>query len=278
MGDALLGLKIGHNIYTKYGKGIDFYSKYNFEKYLTYPFVDKTYTDTENVFSQIKKHYDIIIDLDLSYENLTNDESFYSYYESLFEVSVLDKLTNSMLQKIENNENAVCLVNEGSGWGGKEYSLDIGEMLAYTLKEKGFKVLEPGINRISHYADETNPEKNFDKLFEMALKSKFYVGTDSGVAHICNLAGLPCFVIGGAADPNKTLYNENLIYAVLRSDLLCIGCRHKFKGFKTLHDGASTFVASCYNTKIHECMNFNVEEIQEELERFLIKYDLVNEE
>jgi hypothetical protein len=90
------------------------------------------------------------------------------------------------------------------------------------------------------------------------------------------MMGKPCFIIGGSADPMKTQYNLSLVYPVGRTDLLCFGCRHHFKGFRTMENGVNTFVTSCHNEKQYECMKaLDIDLIIEELENFLIKYDLI---
>lgn len=284
MGDALLTMPIISLIKTNFPHiEIDFYSMYDFRPHLKYPSYISNFhqLDGTGIFNHVDGDYDLVLDFDLSYENQTNGERFYDYYMSLFDDKTFDKdledkliLNNNTL--MEEGDKGCTIVAEGSGWGGKEPNIDIMERLAYEMKKKGFKVFEPGINRITHYVDETNPEQNVSKMFQMVANSDCYIGTDSGISHIANMMGKPCFIIGGSADPMKTQYNLSLVYPVGRTDLLCYGCRHFTKGFRTLESGVNTFVSSCHNDKQYECMKtLDSDIIIEELNNFLIKYDLI---
>lgn len=282
MGDALLTLPI-----VKMIKELNpdiylyFYSAYDFRPYMINgnSLIDEyVKIDSNKLFADITEPYDIILDFDLCYENQTNGGRFFDYYMSFFEDGTFDNITSEpiLLSTVPPTDKKSCiLVGEGSGWGGKEPNMDVIETIAYTLKQKGYYVQESGINRISNYADETNPEKSFNKLFDMVSRAKFYIGTDSGVSHIANLMGKPSFVIGGSADPTKTQYNPNLVYPFGKTDLLCYGCRHHFKGFRTLQDGTNTFIPICHNVKQYQCMKeLDINLLIEDLDNFLIKFDL----
>lgn len=282
MGDALLALPIINMLKTNYPHlEIDFYSMYDFRPYLkNKDMISNFYKlDGTGIFNHVDDNsYDIIVDLDLAYENQTNGGRFVDYYLSLFGENVFtDRPIEHILELEAKDLGKVCvIVAEGSGWGGKEPNIDIFERIAYEMKQKGFIVSEPGINRITHFADKTNPEQDPYQMFLRVAESDCYIGTDSGISHIANMMGKPCFIIGGSADPMKTQYNLSLVYPVGRTDLLCFGCRHHFKGFRTMENGINTFVAPCHNEKQYECMKaLDIDLIIEELENFLIKYDLI---
>lgn len=281
MGDALLTLPfIQHIKNINPNIKIDFYSKYDFRPYMKNPkLIDEYYKLEDNsIFKDIESvEYDIILDFDLCYENQNNGRAFKDYYSSFFEDGIITDETMIVLEST-GKHNTVILVGEGSGWQGKEPDMDIIEALARTItndNDNKYVLVEPGFNRISHYANITNPENSFDKLFELCGSSTFYVGTDSGVAHIMNLMGKPCFVIGGMVNPMLTLYNAELTTIVGKTELLCFGCCHNMKGFKTTSNGNSTFVRECLNPNQYQCMKqLSVSDVLEEFDKFLYKNDL----
>lgn len=285
MGDALLTMPIISLIKNNFPHiEIDFYSMYDFRPYL----VDKTIIsnfhqlDGTGIFNHVDGDYDLVLDFDLAYENQTDGGRFYDYYMNLFDEKTFNMdleykpILNNLDDVVKDNPKACVIVAEGSGWGGKEPNIDIMERLAYEMKKKGFNVSEPGINRITHYVDMTNPDQDPYQLFLRVAEADCYIGTDSGISHIANMMGKPCFIIGGSADPMKTQYNLSLVYPVGRTDLLCYGCRHFSKGFRALENGVNTFVSSCHNSKQYECMKtLDSDMVIEELDNFLIKYDLM---
>lgn len=265
---------------------IDFYSSYDFTKYLNKDWVDNFHKiDGTHIFKSINSYtnnYDIILDYDLCYENQTSGGRFFDYYLSYFEPDLLENyqfdMDNPYLKYDAETDFESCnkctIVSEGSGWKGKEPNIDVFERIAHELKKKNYKIIEPGINRITNYADIKNEMQDFDFLFASAHASDFYIGTDSGISHIFNLFNKPSFIIGGSADPNRTQFNTNKLFVHGKTELLCYGCRHKFKGYKTLHDGSNTFVPYCYNPNQYECMvKLDSDLIIEDLENFLIKYN-----
>ena len=281
MGDALLTLPIIREI-KKINPNVKivFHSLYDFSKYL----IDKSMIDyfvkldSRGIFADLDTTSDIVLDFDLAYENQTFGGRFFDYYLNFFSLDTFAEIdTNPILTyDIDQVQEKICsIVGEGSGWASKEPNIDLIERIAYTMKEKGYKVYEPGINRITNYADETNPNNDLDKVFKMVKLSSCYIGTDSGVSHIANLMGKPSFIIGGSADPNKTQFNVNIIYPFGRTDLLCYGCRHFSKGFRTLENGTNTFVSGCHNVNQFQCMkDLDVNMAIEDLDNFLIKFDL----
>ena len=281
MGDALLALVFAYKIYKQYGKKVNFYSMYNFEKYTIENFIDKYYyIDGSSIYKDINNGEDIFIDFDLAYENLLDNSkpSFYDCYKQLFEDDTLDfdNRNDKILKTSDNDENIVVCNFEGSGWGGKEINMGLADSITKYLSDKKYIVAELGRNNISHYAQITNPEENLDLLFETIGKSKYYFGLDSGILHIANLMGKKCFSICGSADSMKTQFNLDNLYTVGNRSLLCFGCRNSHKGARTLSDGTNTFVTPCYNEKQqYQCMNdLKLEDILTDLENFLIKYDL----
>jgi hypothetical protein len=277
MGDALLALVFGYKIYKIYNKKINFYSQYNFSKYLKEDFIENYYPiDNSHIFREVENGEDIFIDFDLAYENQCDGESFYYYYSQLFEDDALDfDNRNDVILKSTNlGGNMAVLNGEGSGWGGKEISMGLLDDIGRTLKEKGFLVAEVGRNRISHYADITNPEESLDVLFDTIGKSKFYIGVDSGQLHIANLMGKPCYAFGGAISPMKSQYNTDIVWEIGNTQLLCYSCRSYFKGTRATSDGNITFVPACTNEKQYECMQFNSGDVLNSVNDFLIKYEL----
>jgi len=279
MGDALLALVFGYKIYKIYNKKINFYSQYDFRKYLKEDFIENYYPiDNSYLFRDIEHGEDIFVDFDLAYENQCEGESFYYYYSQLFEEDALDLDNRSdvILKSTNLDENIVILNGEGSGWGGKEISMGLLDDIGRTLKDKGFRVAEVGRNRISHYADITNPNEDLDILFDTIGKSKCYIGVDSGQLHIANLMGKPCCAFGGAISPMKSQYNIDLVWEIGNTQLLCYSCRSYFKGNRATTDGNMTFVPLCTNEKQYECMEFNVQDVLNSINDFLIKYELEN--
>jgi len=278
MGDAALALTIGYKIWKKYGKKINWYSKYDFRPYLIEDFIENYYqVDESCIFDECFNNEDLVIDLDLAYENQLDGNSFYDCYSNLFDPDALDfNSRNDVIFKYHNLAYAVDVVlcAEGSGWKGKEGDIDVFEKIArYLSEEKKMKISEPGYNRFTHYSTVRNPEKSLDVVFQHLSTCKFYVGCDNGMLHLANLLGKPSFLINGATDSLKTVYNLDLIYTYGKRDLLCFGCRNNFKGSRNIGERL-TFVTYCYNQKQYECVQGLEENVIDELERFLLQFDL----
>ena len=280
LGDSLLASVFAFKIFKQYNKKVNFYSMYNFQKHLEIDFIDKFYyVDGSSIYKDINNGEDIFIDFDLAYEHLLDNSkpSFYDCYKQLFEDDALDfdNRNDKILKTYDNDENIVVCNWEGSGWSSKEVNIGLADSVSKYLKDKNYTVAEMGRNNISHYAQITNPEENLDLLFETIGKAKYYVGMDSGQLHIANLMGKKCFSICGSAESMKTQFNLDNLYVVGNRSLLCFGCRNSYKGSRTLSDGSNTFVTPCYNEKQYQCMTeLKLEDIVNDLENFLIKYDL----
>lgn len=263
LGDSLLALPIVEAIHRQYGKDVDFYSQYNIKPYLSYDFIkNNVIIDGNYIFKDITDDYDLVIDLDLAYENTQDNDSFFANYLKMFDKALDIDYRKPYLKASDDIDDAkyAIVVGEGSGWKSKEPSMDIIEYMAYSLKKMGYTIIEPGINRITNYADITNPKdianpkSDFDMMFKLVAKASLYVGTDSGVAHIANLMGKKCFVIGGSVNPSLTLFNQALVSVFGYEELPCYGCRHRFRGYRALSNGQNTFVPNCYNKHQFECM------------------------
>lgn len=123
-----------------------------------------------------------------------------------------------------------------------------------TLKEKD--LIESFANKFSNSQILIN--KDFNYLYQFFIQnSNFYLGLDTGIMHLANLAKLPIFAIFSARDVPGSWYPYGVEFKIIRQQVECEGCLN---------------VNKCpYDMK---CMNIEVQEIIYELTSFLkkIKY------
>lgn len=278
MGDAILALAFAYKIYKQYNKKVNFYSSYDFRKYLIEDFINYYYIDGSNIYKDNTNGEDVFLDFDLAYEHLSDSSkpSFYDCYKQLFEDDTLDfeKRDEIIFKTPSTTDNLVVCNWEGSGWLGKEIDMGLADSISKYMIDKNYTVAELGRNRLSHYAQKTNPEESLDVLFDTIASSKFYIGCDSGQAHIAIMSGKPSFIFGGAISPMKSMYNTALVYEMGNTQLLCYSCRSAFNGTRTSSDGNSqTFVPQCFSEQQYQCMKFEKDNVIENIDNFLLKYE-----
>lgn len=222
-----------------------------------------------------KNQYDFKFDFDLSYESRQNINYIDAYFKTAnFKEEVYEDNGELKLMKYVAEEDKVprlvfdtpriisdkYVVAElgGSGWGGKEWTLNGWKTLFKKIKECGLKIAILSNQRIleNEVNDDTifyiNKENDFHRLLLLIRNSEFYLGADNGPMHIASAFGKKCFVVAGAALPKYTSYSKN-IYSVSKENLQCLHC----KGSQFINDngnGGITFVAKCTNSKQYICM------------------------
>jgi ADP-heptose:LPS heptosyltransferase/2-polyprenyl-3-methyl-5-hydroxy-6-metoxy-1,4-benzoquinol methylase len=198
---------------------------------------DKLLTDFlgENSKEQIK------FDLDLSYESRVGS-SFIDAYAAVCGIEFddyKDKHARLVTKNSMTFDNYVVLCADGSGWPGKQWSLEKVTETVKQLQAKGFTVIETGY----FHSDLTEPkyhEAEFDLMMDLIANCKLYIGADNGPMHVARGFNKPCVTIAGAALPYYTNPNREFIYYVQDNNNPHLGDKHKM--FFSMNGGSITFV------------------------------------
>lgn len=195
-------------------------------------------------------------------------------YTKIGELYESQKVYESGL-KFKSGEKVVAFCPEGSGWGGKELPAEYWESILQMIKDAGYKIaLTSNVNSniwqvkykdklskfIDYWNDVDDIQESFKRMIEFVIESRGTVGSDNGVMHFASGFQKPMMIVSGAALLSKTTAAHANIVNIVKSDLPCIGCKHKFFfDIQSTPQGQQlTFVPPCTNSiSPYECMRFD---------------------
>lgn len=122
-------------------------------------------------------------------------------------------------------------VAESRRWGIDNYA----KLAEQIVSKFGYKViligLEPDradgdriVEQIGREVINLAGRTNLRETAAILSRARFFVGNDSGPAHLAAAVGIPLVVLSGADDPNATSPISNQKHLIYKSDLDCIGC------------------------------------------------------
>lgn len=189
--------------------------------------------------------------------------------------------------KFNADEKVVAFCPEGSGWGGKELPAEYWEPILQMIKDAGYKIALTSNTHsnvwevkyktklskfIDYWNDVDDIQVSFKRMLEFVIESDGVIGSDNGVMHIVSGFQKPMMIVSGAALlPKTTAAHENIVN-IVKNDLPCIGCKHKFFfDIQTTQQGQQlTFVPPCTNkTNPYECMQFDSNILIEKTNEFI---------
>jgi len=203
---------------------------------------------------------DVKYDLDLAYESRTGRSFIDSYFDTIgMKVNHKDKIP----KLVGSNHNVkdsvkvpdskyVVVVGDGSGWIGKTWNPAEYTKVVQYLLDKGYEVVEPGIENYSGLTDTKWNSADFPTLVKLLQFCDLFVGGDNGPMHIASAFNRKRVLIAGSALPYFTNPNREGVYYVQDNSLDCLGCKHK--QFFGTNGQQITFMPQCDNDEQGICM------------------------
>jgi GT2 family glycosyltransferase len=182
-----------------------------------------------------RDYYDIVYDLDLSYEKRPDLHIVQAYAQALdvqvptnWKIEMFPSESDLSWGQLKSRGLKVALIHAGmTTWPGKNWPLDRMEKVVDELKKMGFFTIavgdeqSPSINCDDSVAGKTTPQK----LYALAKCSSLFVGIDSMPQHVASAANVPSAVIFGPTNPRCIVRPTPRIVAVQATteDAECVG-------------------------------------------------------